>query len=128
MAKEKDVAKGAENPLWDYDSHVLLEAVDLLDDVRPTISDEGHNPPKIRIQLMKLHRLVMEMKNTGNLSLEGRKKISRIMTLAGELDMEIFDCVENLEKINDVLGKLLSLGRNVEWIDPDPEEDPEEAE
>ena len=128
MVKKKDVPEGPENPLLGYDSHVLLEAVDLLDDVRPVISDEGYTPPKIRIELMKLHGLVMEMKNTGNLSQEGKKQISRIMALAGDLDMEIFHCVENLEKINDELGKLLALGRDVEWIDPDPEEDPEEME
>lgn len=128
MVKKKDVSEGPENPLLGYDSHALLEAVDLLDDVRPVISDEGHNPPKIRTQLMKLHGLVMEMKDTGNLSLEGKKRFSRIMTLAGELDMEIFDCIENLENINDELGKLLALGQNVEWIDPDPDEDPEEVE
>lgn len=110
-----------------FDSHELLEAVDRLDDVRPVISDEGYQPPKIRIQLMKLHGMVMEMKDTSSLSLDGKKRLSRVMTLAGELDMELFGCIENLEKINEVLGKLLSLGRNEEWIDPDPEEDPEEG-
>lgn len=126
MAKKKDVLESSENPLLGYDSHSLLEAVDLLDDVRPVISDEGYNPPKIRTELMKLHGLVMEMKNTGTLSPEDRTQFSQVMALAGDLDMEISDCIENLEKINDVLGKLLALGRDVEWIDPDPEEDPEE--
>jgi len=126
MVKKKGVSEKPENPLLGYDSHVLLEAVDLLDDVRPVISDEGYNPPKIRIQLMKLHRLAMEMKNTGTLTEEGKKQVSRILTLADELDMEIFGCIENLEKISDILGNLRSLGRDVEWIDPDPEEDPEE--
>lgn len=128
MVKKKDIPEGSENPLLGYDSHVLLEAVDLLDDVRPVISDEGYNPPKIRNQLMKLHSMVMEMKNTGSLSLQEKKKFFQIMTLASELDMEIFGCVENLEKINDMLGKLLSLGRNEEWVDPDSEEYTEELE
>ncbi len=128
MGKKKDVSEKPENPLLGYDSHALLEAVDLLDDVRPVISDEGYNPPKIRIQLMKLHRLAMEMKNTGTLTEEGKKQVSRILTLADELDMEIFGCIENLEKISDVLGKLRSLGGDAEWIDPDPEEDAEETE
>ena len=128
MVKKNDVLEGPENPLLGYDSHVLLEAVDLFDDVRPVILDEGYNPPKIRIELMKLHGLVMEMKNTGNLSQEGKKQISRIMALTGDLDMEIFGCVEKLEKINNELGKLLALGRDVEWMDLDPEEDPEEEE
>ena len=128
MTKKRDVPEGSENPLLGYDSHSLLEAVDLLDDVRPVISDEGYNPPKIRTQIMKLHGLVMEMKNTGTLSPEDRKQFSRAMTLADDLEMEISGCIENLEKINDVLGKLLGLGRDVEWIDLDPEEDPEEPE
>jgi len=128
MAKKKDVLESSENPLLGYDSHSLLEAVDLLDDVRPVISDEGYNPPKIRTELLKLHGLVMEMKNTGSLSPDDRKRFSRIMALAGDLDLEIFGCVENLEKINDMLGKLLALGRDVECPDPDPEEDPEELE
>ena len=128
MTGKKDDTEVSGNPLLGYDSHELLEAVDLLDDVRPVISDEGYNPPKIRIQLMKLHRMVMEMKNTGSLSLQGKKQFSRVMTLAGELDMEIFGCVDNLEKINDMLGKLLATGRNEEWVDPDPEEDSEEME
>jgi hypothetical protein len=128
MVKKKDVPEVSKNPLLGYDSHELLEAVDLLDDVRPVISDEGYNPPKIRIQLMKLHGMVFEMKNTGSLSLQDKKQFSRVMTLAGELDMEIFGCIENLEKINDMLGKLLATGRNEEWVEPDPEEDPEEME
>jgi hypothetical protein len=128
MVKKKDVLEVSENPLLGYDSHELLEAVDLLDDVRPVISDEGYDPPKIRIQLMKLHGMVMEMKNDGSLDLQGKKQFSRVMTLAGELNMEIFGCVDNLEKINDMLRKLLATGRNEEWIDPDPEEDPEEME
>jgi hypothetical protein len=128
MGKKKDVSEGSENPLLSYDSHVLLEAVALLDDVRPVISDEGYNPPKIRTELLKLHGLVMAMKNTGTLSPEDRKRFSRIMALAGDLDLEISGCVENLEKINDMLGKLLALGRDVECPDPDPEEDPEEPE
>jgi len=48
MGKKKDVSEKPENPLLGYDSHALLEAVDLLDDVRPVISDEGYDPPKIR--------------------------------------------------------------------------------
>jgi hypothetical protein len=31
-------------------------------------------------------------------------------------------------KDRNMLGKLLSLGRNEEWVDPDPEEDTEELE
>ena len=126
MSKKKDASEGSENPLLGYDSHELLEAVDLLDDVRPVISDEGYNPPKIRIQLMKLHRLAMEMKNTGTLTQEGKKQVSRIMMLADDLDMEIFGCIENLEKISDVLGKLRSLGQDVEGIDPEEDEEDEE--
>jgi len=68
----------------------------------------------------------MEMKDTGTLTEEGKKQVSRILTLADELDMEIFGCIENLEKISDVLGKIRSLGGDAEWDEPYPEDDPED--
>lgn len=126
MTPEKDDPAASANPLLGYDSHDLLEAVDRLDDVRPVISDDGYQPPKIRSRLLKLHGMAMAMKNTSDLSLQGKKQLSRLLTLADDIEMEISGCIDNLERINEVLGKLLSLCSNEEWVDPDPKDDPEE--
>lgn len=117
MTQKKDDTEVSENPLFGYDSHDLLEAVDRLDDVRPVISDEGYNPPEIRTQLLKLHGMAMELKDRSTLDLQGKRDFSRMMALAGDLDMEISGCIENLERISDTLNGLLTRGGDEDWED-----------
>lgn len=123
MTRRKGDTEVSENPLFGYDSHDLLEAVDRLDDVRPVISDEGYNPPEIRTQLLKLHTRAMELKDRSTLDLEGKKDFARLMALAGDLDMEISGCIENLEKISETLDGLLSRGRDEDWEDLDEDDE-----
>ncbi len=46
-----------------------------------------------------------------------------VLTLAEDIDGEISDCIENLEKVSDVLSKLLSLGRNEDWQNPENDDE-----
>lgn len=48
-----------------FDTRRLLEAVDELDTLRGSLSDDGHRPPAIRDQLLKLHGMAMEVVNNG---------------------------------------------------------------
>lgn len=121
MIEEKTFSEALEKLREGFVSHDILDAVDRFDDVRPTISDEGYRPPEIRGQLLKLHGMVMKIVNyTGN---DDKKGLARALILAEEIDMEIFGCIENLEKISDVLGRFRNLGAHDDWEDPDEDED-----
>jgi len=121
MDRKKEVSQALERLRAGFVSHDILYAVDHFDDVRPIISDDGYQPPEIRGKLLELHGMAMELVNFT--SQEDKKRLNKLMTLAEDIDGEISDCIENLEKVSDVLSKLLSLGRNEDW--QNPEEDDE---
>ncbi len=108
MAQKKALSKALERLRENFESHDILDAVDHLDEVRPIISDDDFRPPEIRIKLLKLHKVAMELINTGS---EDKKKLDQLLEMAREIDDEIFDCLENLEKINTTITKLLDLAR-----------------
>lgn len=120
MVRKKKASDTGESPLQDFDSHEILYAVDRLDDVRPILSDDGYNPPEIRNQLLKLHSMVMQKGSVSGP--EGRKRHSRILTLADEIEADVEQCIDNLEKISEVVGKLLSLAGDEEWEEPEEDE------
>jgi len=119
MDQKKEVSQ-ALNRLWEgFVTHDILDAVDRLDNVRPIISDDGYQPPKIRGKLLKLHGMAMELANFT--SQEDKKRLNKVLMLAEDIDAEIFDCIENLEKVSDVLSKLLVLGGSEDRQNPDNE-------
>jgi hypothetical protein len=100
-----------------FDTHLLLDAVDALDAVRPIISDdygEGGGiprPPEIRDKLLELQRRSMELFNS-----EFRCNTDRgVFDLAWEIEDEIFEAIDSLEKIQEIISQLTSLA-------PDDEE------
>ncbi|MFZ2961285.1 MAG: hypothetical protein WA705_30790 [Candidatus Ozemobacteraceae bacterium] len=121
MDRKKEVSKALERLREGFVSHDILDAVDYLDDVRPIISDEGYGPPVIRSKLLKLHGMAMEL--ITYTSQDDKKRLDRLLTLADDIDDEISDCIDNLEKIDDVISKLRTLGRNEDWLNPEEDEE-----
>ena len=121
MDRKKEVAKALERLREGFVSHDILDAVDRFDDVRPIISDDEYKPPEIRSKLLKLHRMAMELVTT--ISHEDKKRLDKVLTLAEDIGGEISDCIENLEKVSDVLSKLLTLGNNEDWQNPEDDDE-----
>lgn len=124
MDQSEEVSQALERLRDGFDSHDVLDAVDSFDAARPTISDDGYDPPKIRGRLLKLHGMAMEL--TNHTSHEDRERLNRLLSMADEINDEICSCITNLEKVNDVLSNLLELGRNEDLVLSEYEEDEEE--
>ena len=88
-----------------FETADLLAAVDRLDEVRGVLADGEHlEPPQLRTDLLRLHRLAMEVVNHGRTDRAGE-----FFSLAGDLEMQVAELAEALESIRRVLGKLDDL-------------------
>ena len=88
-----------------FETFDLLTSVDRLDQVRYRLADgDNLEPPQIRTELMNLHQLAMEVVNQGRTD-----KAEELFELADELDIQVFEMIENLGYIQDVLMKLTVL-------------------
>jgi len=113
MLRKKSLAKALKKLRENFESRDILDAVGHLDEIRPIISDDDFRPPEIRDRLLKLHREAMELINyTGS---KDKERLDAVLDKAEEIDSEVFDCMENLDKIRTILTKLLDLG----GYDPD---------
>ena len=87
-----------------FDTHRLLDAVDELDTLRGTLSDDGHRPPPIRNRLLKLHGMAMEVVNNG-----AQHRARALFDLAQEVEDEVFDMLEAVTKLHETLSTLTGL-------------------
>ena len=107
MEERKLTEKKIEELYEKFNTQRLLDAVDALDDVRPVISDQFNEdgfprPPEIRDKLLKLHKKAHEIIN-GEFSYDTDMGM---FDLAWELEEELYDVIENLEKIKKVIDDL----------------------
>jgi len=95
----------------EFETNDLLEAVDDLDTIRNILAD-GPNlePPQLRIDLMKLHKLAMRVCK------EGEDDSSELVELA--IDIE-----DQLEEIRDASNHIIKVLRGITEADTDDEED-----
>lgn len=110
MEERKLTEKKIEELYEKFDTQRLLDAVDALDDVRPVISDQFNEdgfprPPEIRDKLLKLHEKAHKIIN-GEFSYDTDMGM---FDLAWELEEELYDVIENLEKIKKVIDDLTNL-------------------
>ena len=99
-----------------FETRDLLDAVDHIDEVRSAIGDdENFRPPELRTDLLKLHGLAMEVVSGADLS-----GADEMFDLADDLSLQVLTLTTALEKVQDILDRLLDL--RPEFSDDDLEE------
>jgi Mg/Co/Ni transporter MgtE len=94
--------------LWEkYETMQILYAVDALDEVRGIIADDGIRPPEIRAQLLKIHQLVHQQLNEGFTLTD--EEVEQLADLIDEVDMAVFQVIEQLQKIKKTLRPLQKM-------------------
>lgn len=89
----------------EFDTMLLIHAVDELDKMRGHLNDrEHHNPPEIRDHILKLHDLAMDVVNHGM-----RGRAPALFDLAIEIGDQLSDLSEALENIQHTFAKLTKL-------------------
>ncbi|MCP4912784.1 MAG: hypothetical protein GY909_06675 [Oligoflexia bacterium] len=120
MEERKMTEKKNQELYENFDTTRILYAVDVLDEVRPVISDQFNEdgfprPPEIRDKLLKLHEKAHEIING-----EFRHDTDMGMfDLAWELEEELYDVIRNLEQIKKVIDDLTDLTPSEEDEDAD---------
>ena len=88
-----------------FDSHEILEAVDHIDHARSYLSDGGNlRPPEIRTELLKMHSTAMNIVRHGN---KDKETLREFFDTANDLSMQLYDLIEELEKVQKILDNLL---------------------
>jgi hypothetical protein len=88
-----------------FDTQSLLDAVDAIDELRDHLNDGEHNrPPEIRTNLLKLHTRAMDVVNSGHL-----EKAEAMFDMADDLDLQVFQMLTLLEKVEETLSLLLKF-------------------
>ena len=88
-----------------FETADLLRAVDEIDKMRGYLNDrDNFRPPQIREDLLKLHGLADRLINA-----RAKGVATEFFDLAEELDGQVFDLLESLEAVRDIVGKLTDL-------------------
>ena len=99
---------GVSDEEWDklqeFDTHRLIDAVGELDALRRMVADDGIRPPEIRNRLFKLHELAMAVINE-----DAQEDAGELFELAQELDDEVLDVLEAVQRLHDTLSALAEL-------------------
>lgn len=90
--------------LQDFDTYRLIDAVDEVDALRSMVADDGIRPPEIRNRLFKLHELAMAVINE-----DVQEDAGELFELAQELDDEVLDVLEAMQRLHDTLSALTEL-------------------
>jgi hypothetical protein len=99
-----------------FETRDLLDAVDHIDEVRYNIRNHDNGgPPELRTDLLTLHGLAMEVVSGANLS-----GADEMFDLADDLSLQISTLTSSLEKVQDILDRLLDL--RPEFSDDDLED------
>jgi hypothetical protein len=94
----------------DFKTNDLLEAVDDLDTIRDILADGlNSEPPQLRIDLMKLHKLAMRVCK------EGEDDSSELVEVA--IDVE-----DQFEEIRDAVDHIIAVLREITEADTDEDE------
>lgn len=98
-----------------FETRDLLDAVDHIDEVRYAIGDDEDNrPPELRTNMLTLHGLAMEVVNNGHLG-----DANEMFDLADDLSLQVSTLTTALERVQDILDRLLDL--RPEFTDADLE-------
>lgn len=88
-----------------FETADLLRAVDEIDKMRGYLNDRDHHrPPQLRDDLLRLHTLAGRLINA-----RAKGEAREFFDLALELDDQVFDLMESLEVVRDILTKLTDL-------------------
>lgn len=88
-----------------FETASLLRAVHEIDKMRGLLNDrDNFRPPEIRDDLLKLHTLGDRLINA-----RAKGEAREFFDLAMELDDQVFDLMESLEVVRDILTKLTDL-------------------
>lgn len=92
-----------------FDTTALLRAVDDLDLMREHLDGDGHKPPEMRNDLLRLHGFAMRVVNEGwtdTTTTEG------MFDLAADLEDRIDDLSDALDRMRETIGELAALAPN----------------
>ncbi len=98
-----------EERLAAFDTSALLRAVDDLDLMREHLDGDGHKPPEMRGDLLRLHGFAMRVVNEGwadTATAEG------MFDLAADLENRIDDLSDALDRMRETIGELAALAPN----------------
>ncbi len=94
-----------QNLYENFETTALLDAVNEIDKTRQHLGDgENWKPPQIRTDLLRLHGLAMDVVNNGWMD-----NVQKLFDMAGDLEMQVDDIIESLEKVRETLSKLNEL-------------------
>jgi hypothetical protein len=108
-----------DDPSMLFDTHELLEAVDIFDSLRSILSDkDGYIPPDTRNDLLKLHQLAMDVFNHGYKG--PTKEMEEMFDLTDDISSIMFELEKGVKRIQVTLWKLLETR---EKLMPDDEDE-----
>ena len=88
-----------------FETTWLLDAVKHIDEARRHLGDgENWEPLEIRTDLLKLHQIAMDVINNG-----WADKEQEFFDMAGGLEIQVFDTIEALTAVQNILDKLIEL-------------------
>lgn len=88
-----------------FESYDLLTAVDAVDRLRNHLGDdEDGRPPELRTDLLRLHQLTMSVMASGD-----GEEAEKLFNLAADLDLQVFEIIQELEKVQATLERLMDL-------------------
>jgi hypothetical protein len=97
----------------------VLDAIDIFDSLRPILSDkDGYIPPDIRDDLLKLHKLAMNVFNHGYCG--PTQEMEKMFDLTDDIRSVMFQLEEGVERIQGILWNLLETR---ETLLPDDEDE-----
>jgi hypothetical protein len=105
MAKKKhlEVELGdnfiiVDDPSMLFDTRELLDVIDIFDSLRPIVSDkDGYIPPDIRDDLLKLHKLAVNVFNHGYSA--SAQEMEKMFDLNDEISSVMFQLKEDVERV-----------------------------
>ena len=88
-----------------FETHSLLRAVDVVDELRGELNDgEDGAPPQLRDDLLKLHQLAMAVINQGS-----RSQVADLFDPAVDLEDQVQSMMTALEQVQETLSQLTAL-------------------
>lgn len=119
--KEVDSREIVSEILYDeFDSYVLLNAVDYLDIMRQNLAGNGFEPPKVRDDLLELHKMVMGSTNHSRHTLEELTgQLDEVESVIYEINEQADKLIAIFMKLNDALGKAWDKVEELEGEDED---------
>ncbi len=99
-------AQSREERLAAFDTSALLRAVDDLDAMRDHLDGDGHAPPVMRGDILRLHQLAMRVVNEGSTNPATHEEM---FDLADDLEYRIDDLSDALDRMRITIKALARL-------------------